>query len=683
MSRPSLLGTWPLTRRSASTWRVLVAGDADTDALVRAVARALAHPRSTQDTAGDLLASGDFEAAEYLLADELVLAELDAEALRRLEAELEQARGAHLRAVQSRLFEMQERARRVGYAVDPDSVLAASGAYRSVDEQRLDEIEMELRSREAARVKALRERLQLVSGEELRDPVVEAWRAQVEQAIALGAVAVAEAAVDAGPSADISHAVEVPAPPVWPYRREPLDRVLGWFCGEGAIPAGFERYRPSRDDRAAFAFLDAVRRSANGTGQDVLCALADVLGTSVPRIDEAADGLTGYFSDLSAPALLAFGVERWPDGVPVWLSDDPEAPDPETMSGQILVRLVVARDAQSQDGVLHLGIDDVLAVLHDTRRRERLLAHLGRQLPLELAFKTRLADISVGWARADVPDLLQTDRGPTLLLAAPGMGKSTFLRELQRSTGGALVDAGREEEMPDAAVVLIDGVEGNDEASVRRLVREVHWARTTKTPPPIVIVAARPESRELFERLGGSLFETVALPSRSLGSLREQAATALGWVGIQAEVPSSYDRMALLAGGNPTVLFQLCGALALVLSRTKSTGRRFHAAHLDEAWGSAQFRDGVRSLLWAPIATKDGVADTLRTLLEFASPPTRLSLSDLTWALSETLGPRTEAWVSGRVQILSAYGLIDAGAAGIRLAVGGPGTLIVEWLREE
>ncbi len=177
------------------------------------------------------------------------------------------------------------------------------------------------------------------------------------------------------------------------------------------------------------------------------------------------------------------------------------------------------------------------------------------------------------------------------------------------------------------------------------------------------------------------MFEVYHLPPRSLGALRGQAATMLGWVGIEARDPGSYDRMALLAGGNPTVLFHLCRALAGVLAVSTDGARRFAPAQLEDAWNSAMFRDAVRGLLWQPIAATEGVADTLRALVEFATPGSPLTCADRTWAVGEMTGEKTEAWVKARVDLLAAYGFVDASDAGIGMAIGGPALLVPDWLR--
>ena len=57
-----------------------------------------------------------------------------------------------------------------------------------------------------------------------------------------------------------------------------------------------------------------------------------------------------------------------------------------------------------------------------------------------------------------------------------------------------------------------------------------------------------------------------------------------------------------------------------------------------------------------------------------------LSLTDLTWAISEMGEERAPEWVATRVQLLLAYGLVERDETGFRVALGGPGTLARTWV---
>lgn len=679
MTLASLLKNWRFTRSSASTWNALLAGDQVPESLVRAVASALARPIPEAQVVRELVGEGAFDAAALLLADDGFLSSPGGELAHALDGELEQARSAHVGRMRGRLTELDARAARLGIPLNVADFERRLGGSRADDEGLLDGLGARIRAAEDAQVAELRGRLHALAEAQVGNPLFDAWKASVEQALLFGALGAAEAALDRGPSDDVVRAFEVPPPPVWPYRAEPLDRVVGWFLGEGVVPPGFERYLPSAEDEPALAFLRSVARPGAKASEAALRAMAGILGCTLTEIEETEKGFTGCLSDLSAPGLHALGRARWPTGVPIWLSDKTDDPDPAVTDGNLLVRLVLGRGARRAERVLHLAVDDVLAVLHDPRRRERLIAHLGRQLPLDTAFDACFADLSVRWERSDVRDLVELDKPPTLLIGAPGMGKSTLLKEIARVSGGALMEAGKEVELPSAPVVLVDGVDVGDESRVRQLVREIHWALTTRVPAPVVVVAARPEARALFDRIGASMFEAYHLPARSLGALREQAVTMLAWVGIQAQNPGSYDRMAHLAGGNPTVLFHLCRALTESMGRGQG-GRRFTPGQLEDAWGSVSFNDAVRKLLWEPIERVDGAAETVRALCDYASLGAPLSLTDLAWALGDGGGERAHEWVVSRLDLLVAYGLVDREGAGYRVALGGPGMLARAWV---
>lgn len=256
------------------------------------------------------------------------------------------------------------------------------------------------------------------------------------------------------------------------------------------------------------------------------------------------------------------------------------------------------------------------------------------------------------------------------------MGKSTLLAELAaQSPESAIVEASKEGELPQARVLLIDGVDRLSADAVRGMTRELHWARTSQNPAPAVLVAVRSEAREMIERSAAGMFRVIELPPRSAASLREQARVMLGWVGIEAEVPGSYDRLAFLASGNPTLLFHLCRALAVLLACAGGRRRRFELAHVEQAWQGSTFSQAARELLWTPLQSHEGAAEVLRAVADFAEPGKPLSREDLAWAL----GGREAAWVESRVRLLRGYGLLRVTEERIGLASGGVALLARAW----
>lgn len=156
----------------------------------------------------------------------------------------------------------------------------------------------------------------------------------------------------------------------------------------------------------------------------------------------------------------------------------------------------------------------------------------------------------------------------------------------------------------------------------------------------------------------------------------------LGWVGVEAAAPGSYDRLAFLAGGNPTVLFYLCRALVGVLA-SEGTRRRFTQRHVEAAWKDRGLRTAVRSLLWRPLQELPGLSETLQVLVDFCDPGETLGLDDVIWAVNETLGAQEPAWLEERLSLLSRYGLIRRAEEEIGLALGGAGLLVRSWLEED
>lgn len=675
------LFAWPWTRRAPEPWLAAFRDAGDPLAGVRACGAALARPMAPDQVLIALIAQGELEMAELLLQDEALLTAMDSSVVKNLELRVARAAAGAVEEVRSKLAGISGRARQLKVPCNEETILGLAKKRTREAMALLAQVEQDVAAGELERMQQLRQRLSDTAAPAgMAEHVHEEWKANIARAIELGAVDAAEAAIEAGPSMDLPPTVAVPAPPVWAYRAEPLERVVGWFFDQGVIPPGFERYVPAVGDASGWALLQAIKTYSEqpdaGAAARLLGALAAVLACKTLRAQVEESGAQMYVDDLSAPALHAFGRRRWPDGIPFWL---PAQRDGGSAAEATV--FVAGRPEDPLGSALRLHLHDVLAVLYDgSQRRARLLLQLGRQLPLQRTFDEVLLDESVRWERQDVPaGLLSADK-PVLLVSAPGMGKSTLLRELAAGTpGGALVEDNLGRELPPAGLILIDGADKLSPDGLRTLIREIHWARSTRKPPPRIVLAGRPEAQILIQQLAADMFSIRELTPRSSAALREQARVMLGWVGIEATMPGLYDRLAFLASGNPTLLFYLCRALAGVLSRAGDRRRRFDSKDLDEAWQERSFRGAARSLLWAPLETHDGATAVLRAIVDFSEPGNPLRFEDLVWAVAVEDAARDAAWVEQRVRILQGYGLVRSSGNRIGLSPGGIAALVCVW----
>ena len=684
MKPAELLGAWSQVSRGPASWLAYCEGETDPVALARACSATLASPMDPTVLLERLLVSGEFDGTELLMQEAAFLESVDAERLREFESRLERARSAAVEEIRGKLADLKVRAAARGLVLDEADIVQAVRRQRFAGSRLLEQEERRVEDAEAAVVQELRAALAESDPGDLDEVTHAEWRANVEHAIDLGAIEAARAAIEMGASLDRPLLVGVPSPPVWPYRTEPLRFVVDWMFGKGVIPPGFERYRPRTDDSEAWRLLEALKKGPSLGTEAVLSGIAGVIETAIISVDVREDGVLGRLENLCAPGFHALSPCAWPSGIPVWLPAGDTSPPTDDIERGLIIEFAVGPRGGTARHVVRLDLHDVLAVLRDREhRRERLLAQLGRQLPLERAFTDLRADAAARWERSDLPTPLASDELPTLLVGAPGMGKSTLLLELAAAEGeGAVVtSATAGGDLPEADLVLVDDADGLGADELRTFVRDVHWARTTRTPPPRILVAVRPEKVPAFGQVAKQMFDVVDLPPRSSAALREQARTMLGWVGVEAASPGSYDRLAFLAGGNPTVLFYLCRALTRVLA--SEDRRRFGPHHVESAWEDPELRASVRALLWSPLQGFDGASDTLEAIVDFCDPGDTLALDDLTWAIEETVGPRDPDWIAERLTLLRRYGFVREmdGSYGLRL--GGPVMLARSWLADD
>lgn len=661
MKPTDLLHAWAQTRQRAETWRAMF--DDDPLRLVRACGAALAAPQEPAVVLATFLADGAFELAELFLLDEHFVEVAGPARLTAFESDIALARTASLNELEVDLGYVIARAGKLSVTIDATAIRDAASRSRDDGRRLLAEAEQRVKDTEADLARALTARLDAAarpfnaSWDDL-----EHWRASVRRALACGDFDAAEAALAQGPTADRPQAIDVPEPVWWAYSTESLAELLGWCLGDRPAPPAFTRFMPRPDDAVARDFLSAAQRWASdaAVAGELLRQFAAVMGCTVVALEELASGPVARLHDLSAPGLHAFGRRRWPDGVPVEVDGD----------ATFLVRI--------ESSMLRLSIHTVLAALHDPHtRRRRLLAELARQIPLDLAFESILADESVRWERENLDLPIGPDSPAVLLISAPGTGSTTLLRELAEQIADAtVIDAPRDASLPDAPAIFLDRADQLDTPALRALIREIHWVRTTRPLPPAIVLAGRPELRtKLRGLLPPRMFVERVLPLRSLAALREQARVTLAWVGIQVTRPGIYDRIAWLASGNPTLLLFLCRAAARLLAERAVVQRLIDDELVEAAWQTDELRRAARALLWDPVNLQDGVQEVIRAIAEVEIPGRPLRRDDLEWVLRS----RDSAWIDERLQLLAGYGLIQIDERGVFPWPGGLSQLVPAW----
>jgi hypothetical protein len=660
MKPGDLLQAWDTTRRRPEVWGVAFAEDPQ--GLVRVCGAALAAPQEPSVVVAALLADGEFELAELLLLDDRFVESVGPAALTALEAEVVRVRSATLREVEADLEFLLARMGVLGVRIDAAAIRGAAYRRRAEARQALADVERTVAQAEDARQRAFAARLDATPRTpEMTENAFEGWRASVRCTLAASEYDAAEAALAQGPTADLSPAIDVPAPIRWSYDGQTVAELLAWCRGERPSPPEFARFIADTEDPAAQSFLAAAQHwvvDPAGAADALLRAFAAVMGCELVVEERPAGGRKHSLDDLSAPGLHAFGRGRWPDGIPVEVD----------ASATFLVH--------ASGGALRLPLRTVIATLHDRRRRRwRLLAELGRQVPLTQAFVPFIADESVRWARHDL-DITAAPDKPLLLVAAPGMGATTLLRELAAPiAGAAVIDAPFEPNLPEAPAIFLDRVDRLSEAELRTLVREILWVRTIRRPAPMIVLSGRPELRAKLGPIPADMFVTWVLAQRSLSALREQARTTLEWVGIYATRPGIYDRMAWLASGNPTLLLLLCRSVTQLLAEGGGVQRRLDDDLVAAAWRTSELRHAARILLWDPVLAYDGMPEVIQAITQVDVPGRSLRRDDVAWLL----GGRDNAWIEARMQLLADYGLMRHDSSGEYLWLGGLAQLVSHW----
>lgn len=609
MNRLALLQAWSRRAHSDLGWRAIVDETTDPERIAQAVAATLASPSEPEQTLRALMASGELEAAELLL--------LEPEGRDLDESEVQAAIRAARAEVVPRIEDLEIRAEAVGQAFDRAPILNATGKSRRQAEALLAEAEQRIRA------------------------------------------------------AELAHATEAEASlvepnPTWPWSGRAVQDILSWFSGAGAYPLGFEAYRPRPGDTDAHAFLQALQAHREGptshTREPLLRALASLLACQVRGFITAAEATVALLDGLDEPGLPVFSRHRWPAGIGLVLAvNDLVERLPEGVPG-LTIRFTSSDQAEEGGGLVLRPADLWPVMKRSEGRRHHLLRVLGRQVPLEQAFVPIHPDPPT--TNVWLPEL---GARPTLLVGAPGIGKSTVLEVFHRA-GGQRVRA-NVDELPEAETLLIDGADTLEPGDLRSLVREIYWATTTREPPPRVLMAVRPDARDAVERLAPDRFEVRVLDPVPTTELAKQVRASMDMLGVRLEGREVAHHLAWLASGNPTVLTLLCDATVRLLRNRDSA---ITVPLVSAAWSQASFDGRVWALFEAPLVQCRPVLELIAT---YGDP--KLPISDLEWLAQEKA---VKDWRRD-LQRLVDHGLVQQDEEAARLAPGGLGLQISRWLR--
>lgn len=692
-----LIGRWRPARTCPELWLAYLRGD--DDAMARGLMTWLARSLGPEAMVDELIARGEFEAARLLVQDEHFADGVDAAALDALSTRIDGVAAAAREELDVRLSRIVARVEATGVKLQSEEIRRLAGERLVLAEERLAAAEEAIAVYDRHREQRLLVRLHdVLQPPGLPAAAFEAWREHIRQAILYSALDAAEASLDAGPATDRPPPVQAPLPPLWPYRDEPLSSIIGWFLGTTPAPPSFARYLPPADDPEAAQMVEAVRDwlAEDGEGQRdrLLRTLAGVLRCGLSDLRHVVGGTFARLDDLSAAGFYVFGKRRWPDGIPIWISTFAEPPQ-DFAKSRILLRIYAEGGGRATSDAVPVLLVDVLALLHDrAERRLRLLHQIGRYVPLSLAFDETTADSSVHWEWSELEPELRNPQHDALVIGAPGIGKSTLLQVLLAlHPGSVLLHAPAEvADIPEAPLVLIDNVERLSAREMRGLAMQVHWLGSRGKRQVRLILAGRPESEDALATTAPGMFAVLPLTRRSFESLREQARVMLAWIGVRAEQPVLYDHLAFYAGGNPTLIFYLCGALCRVLHEDGMPRDRlgFQESHLRRAWEDERFRERATALLFNWLHEQPECYAVLRALLDYGSPGAGMTPTDLSWVLGETYGeaptptwPGWPAWIEKPLRVLSGHDLVRSDGNAWRIVAGGPALLARYWIQRQ
>lgn len=358
--------------------------------------RGIARPRHLDQALADLIARGDFDAADKLLEHLTVtdgsVPDLDPKFdVAAAESELANARAQARLRVQALWDALNERAARVGLTRESGESAVKESARRIADALVL----VDARAETVTEVEERRrqELLAQLPGESATWPE---WATAVRTAIDAQEFQLAAGMLSTGPSRAIGTGPllipNVPGRWIWPGAS--WDTVMARYshAGGGAITAAENRYLPAHDDLAASRLVDALRglRSAPDpeSANVFVGSLADIAGCSVESVTDpsgltvfklrwpAEDDLPGIFPALHGGLRLVVGD----------ISGSVNHPPADTV---VFRAELGARDSAPDDTLqVLLDAQDILLLLARTQsvpspeqRRANLLRTALRRMP--------------------------------------------------------------------------------------------------------------------------------------------------------------------------------------------------------------------------------------------------------------------------------------------------------------
>jgi hypothetical protein len=411
-----LLREWAWTRRRHEAWLAMFSTD-PAQALI-ACCTALANPQSPRELFTALVDGGEFEAAELLLLDERFCAELGADPLASLAAQIEWAKRTTRAAIEIRLAHLSARADRVR----PDYRRSGDPTRRGATMCRRDRPPRRPlrppyrppRPHGPCAARAPRGHASTLAAEEFTS-----WRTRSsarsipdlsprqKPRCLLGRPPIARPSID------------VPTRPLWSFGKHTLARGPRLVPRPRAVPAMVRSHTPAAHGHdVAWQLIAGVAAWCETRGERerelLLRAFAAVMECKVLGVTRSeALGRIIRVDAPSAPGFHAFAARRWPDGL------DRRA----RRRGPARPRRRTRPRARRCATCWRPSPPPTVAL--------SLLAALGRQLPLAAAFVSTLADEGVRWERHDLPrDLLVSRTQSSCWCRRQGMGKTTLLREL-------------------------------------------------------------------------------------------------------------------------------------------------------------------------------------------------------------------------------------------------------------